>query len=363
MTNRYDDIAKILCAEIEAGKYIPPMPFPSVTRLKRRFGIAHLTAVKVLDTLKKQGLIFSRHGAGSFVRKHQPRRIGVMMPSPTEGDFYPYICNVVSHVCQTTGHSVLLSDIAACTAKDFKTQMLVQARSFAEERVAGVLFHPADFREDDKDTNNEVLDVFRKANIPVVLLDGGTSMLSFDQVGIDNAMVGWRLAEHVFSRGARRMLFVYCEWAIGRHSDNAHQRLLGVRNFAAENHEASFVGECGIRSTGQRSLSYAMKRLRPDAVICTSDYVAALALKEIAASGRRVPEDVLVTGVNDIGIAALTNPALTTIRQPCAEIAQAAVDTLEWRLLNPSAVPRRILVSAPLVVRESTTPGRYCNTA
>ena len=53
--------------------------------------------------------------------------------------------------------------------------------------------------------------------------------------------------------------------------------------------------------------------------------------------------------------ATLTNLALTTIRQPCTEIAQAAVETLEWRLLDPSTAPRRVFVSAPLVVRESTT--------
>ena len=354
MANRHDDIVETLCAEIDAGKYASPSPFPSVTRLKQRFGIAHLTAVKVLDTLKKRGLIFSRHGAGSFVRKRQPRRIGVIVSAPPEGEFYPYICNVISHVCRTTGHGVLLADVSACSAKEFRSQMLARARSFVDERVAGVLFRPADFREGDEGTNHEVLDIFGKAGIPVVLLDGGTMMRSFDMVGIDNATAGWQLAEHVFSRGARRMLFAYGEWAIGRNSDNAHQRLLGVRNFVAENHDVSLVGECGIRSRGQRSLSSAMKRLRPDAVICTSDYVAALALKEIAASGRRVPEDVLVTGVNDIGIATLTNPALTTIRQPCTEIAQAAVETLEWRLLNPSAAPRRVFVSAPLVVREST---------
>ena len=89
-------------------------------------------------------------------------------------------------------------------------------------------------------------------------------------------------------------------------------------------------------------------------MICTSDYVAALALKEIAASGRRVPDDMLVTGVNDIGVTRLVNPSLTTVRQPVDEIAKTAVETLKWRMENPSAVGRRIFLDAPLVVREST---------
>ena len=127
MASNSKEIVETLRAEIEAGKYLPPSPFPSVTRLKQRFGVAHLTAVKVLDTLKKQGLIVSRHGAGSFVCKRQSRRIGVMIPAPTEGEFYPYICNVVSHVCRTVGHSVLFADISGGQTQDVERRILVSA--------------------------------------------------------------------------------------------------------------------------------------------------------------------------------------------------------------------------------------------
>lgn len=358
MTNRYDDIAKILCAEIEAGKYIPPSPFPSVTQIKQRFGVAHLTAVKVLDTLKKQGVIVSRHGSGSFVRKRQPRRIGIMVPMPTEGEFYPYICNIVSHVCRMTGHSVLLVDISDGQTNDVERRVMRRVEALISERVMGVIFHPVDFCASAERINMAVLDKLRTANMPVVMLDCGTGYHSFDCVGVDNVQIGWNLAEHVVSNGAKRILFVYREMESGRGSPNAHLRLLGLRNYVMDHPEAVFMGECGIRSQGRMSLASAMKRLKPDALVCTSDYAAALAIKHLSASGMCVPRDMLVTGVNDIGIAALTNPPLTTVRQPCADIAQAAVETLEWRLLNPYAAPRRVFVSAPLVVRESTTPRR-----
>ena len=358
MASNSKEIVETLRAEIEAGKYLPPSPFPSVTRLKQRFGVAHLTAVKVLDTLKKQGLIVSRHGSGSFVCKRQPRRIGVMVPAPTEGEFYPYICNVVSHVCQTVGHSVLFADISGGQAQDVECHIMRQAEALVSERVMGVIFHPVDFCASAERINMAVLDVLRAANIPVVMLDCGAGYHSFDCVGVDNVQIGWNLAEHVVSNGAKRILFVYREMKSGRGSPNAHLRLLGLRNYVMDHPGTVFVGECGIRSSGRLSLASALKRLKPDALVCTSDYVAALAIKYLSATGTCAPCDILVTGVNDIGIAALTNPPITTIRQPCAEIAQAAVETLEWRLLNPSAAPRRILVSAPLVVRESTTLGQ-----
>ena len=351
---RHNDIAETLRAEIEAGKYAPQKPFPSVAQIVRRFGVAHLTAVKILDGLKKSGLVFSRQGSGTFVRKRPFMRIGIIVPAPSDGEFYPYICTVTSHVCSADGHRVLFSDIPALPAAEIGDRLRRQAESFVAERVNGVLFHPVDISDSAERINNAVLETFRFANVPVVLLDCGAGYDSFDRVGVDNVHIGWRLAEHLVSRGAKRILFTYRELKSGRLSPNAHLRLIGVRNYVMEHLEAVFLGECGIRDKGRSSLMSSVKRLKPDAVVCTSDYSAALAVKEIAASGRRVPEDVMVTGVNDIGVAKLVNPTLTTIRQPCEEIAKAAVETLKWRIENPSAAVRRIFLDAPLVAREST---------
>ena len=247
------------------------------------------------------------------------------------------------------------ADISGGQAQDVERHIMRQAEALVSERVMGVIFHPVDFCASAERINMTVLDKLRTANMPVVMLDCGTGYHSFDCVGVDNVQIGWNLAEHVVSNGAKRILFVYREMESGRGSPNAHLRLLGLRNYVMDHPEAVFVGECGIRSQGRMSLASAMKRLKPDALVCTSDYAAALAIKHLSASGMCVPRDMLVTGVNDIGIAALTNPPLTTVRQPCADIAQAAVETLEWRLLNPYAAPRSVFVSAPLIVRESTT--------
>ena len=70
---------------------------------------------------------------------------------------------------------------------------------------------------------------------------------------------------------------------------------------------------------------------------------------------KRSPQDVLLTGVDDIDLATLVSPPLTTVHQPCEEIARTAFETLLWRMDNPDAATRRILVATNLVIRESTT--------
>ena len=68
-----------------------------------------------------------------------------------------------------------------------------------------------------------------------------------------------------------------------------------------------------------------------------------------------MPEDVLLTGVNDGEIAHVVSPPLTTIHQPCADIARAAFEMLERRRKDPDAPPMRVLLPAPLIERESTS--------
>ena len=93
----------------------------------------------------------------------------------------------------------------------------------------------------------------------------------------------------------------------------------------------------------------------PDAVVCTSDLVAAHVLKLLRKIGKRCPQDVLVTGVNDIDLASLVAPTITTVHQPCKDIARTTFETLLWRFDNPDAEKRRIMVATELVVRESTS--------
>ena len=93
---------------------------------------------------------------------------------------------------------------------------------------------------------------------------------------------------------------------------------------------------------------------KPDAFVCGNDKTAARLRQTLARFGRKVPEEIMLAGFDDVQIASVMTPQLTTIRQPCDGIAEAAFAALVERMSNPSLHPREILLPAPLVVREST---------
>ena len=96
------------------------------------------------------------------------------------------------------------------------------------------------------------------------------------------------------------------------------------------------------------------KRVRPDAVVCESDYIAAQLNNTLVSFGLSVPKDVMLAGFYDVRCAVSATPNLTTVHQPCEDIARVAYQALRDRMQDATLPSRRILLPAPLVVRDST---------
>jgi DNA-binding LacI/PurR family transcriptional regulator len=88
-----------------------------------------------------------------------------------------------------------------------------------------------------------------------------------------------------------------------------------------------------------------------DAVFVASDLMAAGALQALHAAGRRVPEDVAVGGFDDSAIASATRPALTTVRQPLAKVAEETVRLLIALLDDEEVEP--VILPTELIIRDS----------
>ena len=89
--------------------------------------------------------------------------------------------------------------------------------------------------------------------------------------------------------------------------------------------------------------------------------MAAGALRAANELGVRVPEDIAVVGFDDIGLASLIQPQLTTVRQDMHALGEAAANGLARMIEDPESQPARELVPTRLVVRASSgangTPG------
>ncbi len=355
-TAKYRKIFEHLRKELRDGCYPYGVPLPSEESLVRKFKVSRITAVRAMDELVKCGLVYRKRGAGTFATKAarlESGRLGLIMPSLAFGEVFPRMCQSLMRCAQKDGYSLLLGDISAPTPAKRALEAGKVARSFVEQRVAGVILQPLAFLKTPDRVTREIMTLFEAAEIPVVLIDRdvslGGDLIHHDFVGIDNFAAGRELGEHLRTQGARRIAFLMrpnCAAVIRDRLDGA---ATAVGNAAAK--DFAIVADPDDIKTLTPIFG---RRSHPDAVICESDYVAAVLRNTLDKLGRSVPGDVMLAGFDDVRCAVTTFPPLTTMRQPCEDIALVAYRTLRERILDGDIPPRRIHIPATLVVREST---------
>ena len=347
-------VVETLRGEIHSGLY-ESSQFPSVVRLMRRFDLARATAVRVVETLKGEKLVVSRPGKGTFATDCTRRSggaIGLIVPGVCYSEIFQPICRRISQLAQERGLSLFFGGISSSDPVLRARQAVQLARKFVSERVAGVLLQPIEFHADAVRINREIVEAFRSASIPVVLIDNDIELSPerspLDVVGINCLDSGRVLATHLVKAGARNLCFLMRpDWA-----NSLKNRLAGVRSALPKGARLTVSSVDPKDAKGVTKLISG--RGRPDAILCRNDVDAAHLLATLHRLGKRVPADMMVTGFNDLGYAGLVTPPLTSVRMPVDDVAETAFRALMERMERPSLPPREIFLPAPLVVREST---------
>ena len=187
----------------------------------------------------------------------------------------------------------------------------------------------------------------------VVLLNRRIDGLS--TVTVDSGDGMRQAVAHLAELGHRRCAFL----AGPRRSWSNQQRLRGLRA-AAEAADAEIVTIGPVAPQFEGGVNAAEQVLASDvtAVLAYNDLVAAGMLRRLAQLGVEVPAQLSVLGFDDIPLAAMLTPALTTVSAPTVRAGAAAVDALLCRLEHSDAPPTAQQLPATLVVRETTVAPR-----
>jgi len=194
-----------------------------------------------------------------------------------------------------------------------------------------------------------------RSPIPVIGVDLDVAGSSSSYVTSDN-VGGARLAvRHLHGLGHTRIATIAGPQRTKPGADRllgyrAEVRALGLDADPAYELEGDFYSESG---------GAAMRRLlelteRPTAVFAASDLMAVGAIRAAQGAGLRVPEDLAVVGFDDIQLAELVDPPLTTIRQDSVGIGVAAGRALVEQIENPDVTPPVLTLPVELVVRASS---------
>ncbi len=365
MTNepRHRQISRALLGDIASGAYDAGSRLPSEAQLCRKFGVSRPTVGRALRELQDQGLIERRVGSGTYVRASGTpgtstsfRQLGLLVPGLAKIEVFQVICGELAGLARVHDFGLLWGGSARPRMDvDMTTQEAEGlADLFVEKGVAGVFFAPFEHTPDKDPANRAILEKFRKSGIPLVLLDRDLGPFPqrspHDLVGVDNFAGGYLLAEHLVKLGARRPAFVMRPLS----ATTVEARIAGARAALTARGiepEAPFVrvGD----PTDAAFVRGVLAGRRVDAVLCTNDLVAAEFMQSLNRLKVAVPRGVRVVGFDDARFATLLPVQLTTMQQPCRDLAISAFQAMRERIADPALPSRAIILSPRLIVRES----------
>lgn len=174
-------------------------------------------------------------------------------------------------------------------------------------------------------------------------------------VGFDNRAAAYGATREVLALGHRQIGIIAGHCA---GNDRARDRRDGMLAALAEHKDAqvTYQMEAQYRLEAGRAAFVEMmaQPLRPTAIMCGNDVLAAGAMMGARDAGMRVPEDISIVGFDDIGIASVVTPPMTTVRVPQIAMGQAAARLL-LRKINGDAV-QSVTLQTAFIKRGSLGP-------
>lgn len=323
-------------------------------------GVSPMTAARILagkslrsksrdEVLKcARKLDYVRNQQAANLRTGRSRLIGVMVPF-IDNPFYTKLLQEMHDAVSAENYQSLI----ACSFGQSDT-MLAAISLFESYNVDGIVL--------DISEGTLTADVQRRLKAlqgrsrSVVVTGAQHHDIGYDHLYLDNRSAVVKLMGHLLSRGHRAFGFV------GGFEENQNIRNR-LEAFKQSHRDAQLTIEPSWISLGNPALGDVTQRVhrllrapsRPTAIVCTSDMIGMVVIKAALEVGLRVPQDLAVTGFDDIDQASLLNPGLTTLRQPLKAMARDIVELLMSQLdENGQRRVQEKRFEAELIIRASS---------
>jgi DNA-binding LacI/PurR family transcriptional regulator len=285
-------------------------------------------------------------------RQQTVATLGLLVPE-LANPIFPSFAQAMESQATTAGYATILCNTQGSAEHEASYVQMLLSR-----RVEGLIFISGEAT--DLRGSHQHYQRLIDAGARLVFVNGAVATLDVASVGVDEQAAGELAAQHLLELGHRKIGFI----AGPKHARPARDKELGIRNGLAAGGVSAPIavahapwGFAGGREAMSQLLG-AGRRKAPTAVICASDVMALGALRASREAGLDVPGDLSIIGFDGIEASQWAEPPLTTLNQPIAEIAKAAVDALRDLLEQPARPLSHHSFRPQLVVRESTASPR-----
>ncbi len=302
-------------------------------------GVSAETRRRVLEAVKE--LQYAPDVAARGLATARMQNIGFVIyrrPPHLSADFSTRIMQGVEEELTRHGYHVILVALKP-------TASLFNLKIVRESRVDGLILIGPRFPP------RSILEL-KSAGLPTVLVDNTLNETKIDSILCDNRDGAYEAAKHLIEHGHSRIVFLRgpAEWVSNRERCAGYQQAMSEAGL-----EPRIIPMPDTTiDTGYEALAQALETYPDLTAICAvNDATAIGAIRALKETGRQVPNDVSITGFDDVSWATLNEPPLTTVHIYLEEIGRFAARRLVDLIEGGSQVPMRISLATKLVIRQS----------
>jgi len=313
--------------------------------LNEQRGVSQETRRKVLKAVKK--LNYHPSVIARSLKSKRTKAVGLILPNIIN-PFFPAILKGVEDTAIENGYVVVF-----CDSDDRKEKESLYFQIFENRWVDGIIFSGI---TGDKQEEKYIRSIHEKGT-PVVLIDREIEDYFTNVVMIDNKRAGFDATSYLLKLGHRKIGCITGPQNIKIFV----KRLEGYRR-ALEKYNVDFnpdlveEGDLSIESGRSATKKLLKKKITFTAIFASTDLMAIGCIRELQENGIKIPSDVSVIGIDNIPLASLVTPSLTTIAQPAYEMGVEAMNLLIKNIEKRGVLKSKIILPTELVVRKSTKP-------
>jgi LacI family transcriptional regulator len=296
-----------------------------------------MRVMKAVEELNYHPNLHARTLAGG-----KSRTLG-MIASNLENPFFFDIFQTLENDAHAHGYEVVVANT------DYRSeQLLASVRMMLERRVAGLAVIVSE-------TTSELTRELAASKIPVVFYDAATPHPDIFNIHTNYRRGMERVVDYLHSLGHCRLAFIGHHSTLGPTGEREKVFIETVSRFTSSSEWRTVANLDGLEGGRHAARELLESGFRPTAIVCVNDFMAIGVLRELRDRGLRVPQDVSVTGFDNIKLSEFSFPRLTTVHIPRERIGHFVFE----RLVPDSArkpVGREILLDPEFVLRESAGP-------
>jgi LacI family transcriptional regulator len=301
------------------------------------------TAVRVLEVADSLGYRANR--VAQALRRGQLPIIG-FLPGDIQNPFFARIAHDLEVEFRNQGHNLLIASSEESVEQE--RDVLESLRSLS---VRGFILAPTSASD-----NQHIVNLARDG-APIVLIDRVAENVRCDSVVVDNAGGAREAVDYLVANGHRRIALLRDESRIF----TAQERFAGYRD-SLQSHGIALddtlvgVSRSTVGQAIEATIRLFSRRDRPTALFTVDSLMTQGALLALRSMGLAIPRDVSLVGFDDFDLATFTDPQITVVAQPIADIGPLAAKLLIERLDGKKAAPRHVRFPTRLVIRGSVAP-------